>query len=166
MRKTMHDYLSSGSLKAIDAETWSKNKFLMHPKIIYSDTDDFTIVGKTFLTGALLEIERRFFGNTEDITFAERGKNYDVSLSDGEKEIVLLDKNTYCNKSVFSSASDQREAQDVLKSHHEKCHAQCESHERESLITSQLHQEDGTETEKDECNDSHMNDDDDNRLSF
>ena len=40
------------------------------------------------------------------------------------------------------------------------------SHERESLIASQLKKEDGTDVEKYEDDDSHMSDDDTNRFSF
>ena len=54
VRNTIQDGLSRVSLKVIDAHTWSKNKSLMYPSKIDTDTDDFTIVGKTFLTKSLL----------------------------------------------------------------------------------------------------------------
>ena len=44
----MEDGLSSAQLELIDVETWSKNKVLMHPKIIDSDGDNVTTVGKLF----------------------------------------------------------------------------------------------------------------------
>ena len=43
MRKTKHDGLSSGSLEETCVEILSKNRFLIHPKKIDSDSDDFTI---------------------------------------------------------------------------------------------------------------------------
>ena len=110
----MHDGLLSGSLEAIDVNTWSKNKFLTFPKRIDSGADDFTIIGKTFFARELFETERRFFGDTEDITFVESRENCDMSLSFREKSILLLDKIVCCSKSVFSSANYWREAQDAL----------------------------------------------------
>ena len=92
MRKTRYDGLLRGSLEAINVKTWGKNNFLMHPKRIHSDTDDFTIIGKTCLTRMSLETERRIFGNTEEIDFAESGENCDISLLDRQKATLLLDK--------------------------------------------------------------------------
>ena len=71
----MCDRLSSRSLEEIDVDTWSKNKLLMRPKRIDSDSDDFTVSGKNCLTRALLQTERRLFGNAEEITFEDSGKN-------------------------------------------------------------------------------------------
>ena len=79
---------------------------------------------------------------------------------------LLLDKRSCCSKIVFSLASDWREAQDALKSYYAKNHAQYESHERESSITSELQKEDIIDIGNDEENDSRMSDDDENRLAF
>ena len=92
MIKKMRDGLSSGLLKVTDV--WGKNKLFMCPKIIYSDADDFTVAGKKCLTRELLETERSFFGNAEEIAFSEIEENCEMSLSDLEIEILLLDKRT------------------------------------------------------------------------
>ena len=81
-----------------------------------------------FFTRELLENERKFCGNAEEINFAESRENCDMSLSDREKVI--------------------REAQDVSKSHSAKWYVQCKLRERESLIASQLKQEDVADAEK------------------
>ena len=59
-----------------------------------------------FFTRELLENERSFFGNTEEIKFAESREQCDMRLSDREKVILLLDKRACHRKSVFSSAND------------------------------------------------------------
>ena len=91
MRKIIHDSFSRVSLQIIDGETWSKNKSLMHPSRIDTNTNDFTIIGKTCLTRELLETEPRFFNNDGEVSFAEGGEDYDMSLSCREKFILLLD---------------------------------------------------------------------------
>ena len=115
MRNISHGSLSSRSLEAIYSETWSKNKSLMRLKIIDFDADDFTISKKPFLTRALLDTECRIFGNAEEMIFSESGQNCDMSLSDREESILLLDKRTCCTKSFFSSVNDWRKDQDALK---------------------------------------------------
>ena len=82
MRYITHDGLSSGSLQVIDVVAWSKNKLLTYPKRIESDTEDFIIAGKTYLTRVLLETKRRSFGNAKEINFSKIGGKCDVSLSD------------------------------------------------------------------------------------
>ena len=73
-----------------------------------------------------------------------------MNLPDQKKAFFLLEKRSCCSKSVFISANDWREAQNALKSHCAKLCAQCEPRKRESLITFQLQQEDGTGEDKDE----------------
>ena len=74
MRKIIHDRLSCESMNIIDVDTWSNNKSTAHPKRSDVKVDTFTAIGKIFLTSSLLEIEQRFFDDTEEDTFAEFGK--------------------------------------------------------------------------------------------
>ena len=134
MRKKIYDDLSSGSLELTDVDTWIKNKLLTHPKRIDSHENDFTIAGKSCLTRALTETERRFFGNAEGINFTESEEKCDISLPDREKGILLIEKRVLYRKIVFSLVNNWREDQDALKSHCMKYFMKCESHERESLI--------------------------------
>ena len=90
----IHDALSCGLTSIADADAWSKNKSMTHAKRFHVDTDAFTTSGKTCLTRKLLEIEWRFFGNTEDETFAEGSEDCDISSSYREKVVLTLDERT------------------------------------------------------------------------
>ena len=57
--------------------------------------DSFTTTEKTCLIGALLEIERKVFGNAEDKTFVEGGEDCVMSLSDREKAVLTVDKRSF-----------------------------------------------------------------------
>ena len=106
MRMSMQDGLSSGSLDVTCVVIWSKSKCMMHPKRIDSNVDNFTIIGKLFFTRALLETERRLFGNKKEITFVEIRENCDMRLLDREKLILLIDKRACQRKIMFSSVND------------------------------------------------------------
>lgn len=72
-----------------------KNKMMMRPKRIPTNENLIRLTGKTCLNIAILETERRFFGNKEDIIFDEGRKENDMSLSDWEKDIFLLGKRLF-----------------------------------------------------------------------
>ena len=112
------------------------------------------------MTRALFETECRFFNNTEEVAFAEGCEHCDATLSDREKTVSLLDKRSCCSERVLV------EAQDTLKSYYVKHYAQCEVHNRESLITLQQQQENGIDTDNDEEDVSDVSNDDDNIFSF
>ena len=75
----------------------------MHPSRIDTDTDDFTTIGKSCLTRALLENKRRFFTNSEEVAFTKGGEDYDMMLSDRERAIVLLDEKYDVEKRFYFS---------------------------------------------------------------
>ena len=97
-------------------------------------------IGKTCLSRTILETERRFFGEIEDVTFSEGGQEADASLSDRETSVLLLDKRNFCIRSVFRSIEDRSDVQSVLKEFHTKNHAQYEAHDRKLSILSQQQQ--------------------------
>ena len=54
----LHDRFSCGHMNTIDADAWSNNKSMMHPKRSDANTDAFTVIGKFCLTRALLETDQ------------------------------------------------------------------------------------------------------------
>ena len=62
MRKELHDGMSSSALSVIEADTWSENEMIVHPKRAPVNASLFVLVGEACLSRVILEIERRFFG--------------------------------------------------------------------------------------------------------
>ena len=81
MRKVLHDELSCVTMKVMNTEDWSSNKIMMNPKRSEINSNTFTTMGRTCLKRALLETERRFFGNTVEETFEDSIEYCDMSSS-------------------------------------------------------------------------------------
>ena len=80
MRNTFHDRLSSGLLNVIGADTWSKNKTMMHPTRTTTDENSLAVVGKHVLIERIQK-QSGGFGNTEDVTFVEGSEDCGMILS-------------------------------------------------------------------------------------
>ena len=150
----------------MDADTWSKKKSMTHSKMSHARTDTLTVIGNTCLTKALLETERRFFSNTEEETYSERGKDCDMSLSDREKVVLMIDKRTCCSRSVFRSVKDWNDDKDRLKLFNANYFEQCEVQKRELEIISQQNLQNCTNTDDNEENYSSKEEEDNNRFTF
>ena len=88
---------------------------MMHAKRSEINIDIFTTARKTYLNRLLFETERSFFGNTVEKNYTEPGADCEMSFSDREKALLLMDKRTSFGRSVFSSVRDWNDARDKLK---------------------------------------------------
>ena len=75
MRKLLHGVLSSDTLSTIDEHAWSRNKIMTNTKWASTSTNLLALTGKACLSRAILELERRFFGNKEDENREEAEKS-------------------------------------------------------------------------------------------
>ena len=127
MRKLLHESISSSALNAIVAYAWIRNKITIHPKIISTSSDILALTGKTCLHRVLLETERGFFGSKKSTTLSGGKLDTDMSLSDREKSVLLLDKRTYQSRKNFRTIECWYDAQASWKSfcvdHCFKCEA-------------------------------------------
>jgi len=124
-KKKLHNHLSQSSLLLIDADNWRVDQ--KDPPRIRVDVATFTAAGKTCLRRALLETERRFFGNRTEVVFTEIPK---LKLSDREKGVLVLDKRTCLNGTIISQAQ-WRDAVNALESVYVGFYVQCKLYDRQ-----------------------------------
>ena len=93
-------------MKVFSADDWSSNILIMHPTRLEFKASTFTSTERACLNRELLETERSFFGNTVDEHFSESGEDFDMSLSNREKELLIMDRRTCCSRIIFRYLND------------------------------------------------------------
>ena len=101
MRKSLHDFLSRNTIALVDVEDWSANKEKIHPTRLEVSVNSFKETGIVYRTRALLECERRFFNNETEETFAQSKSDFEMKLTDWEKDMLTLDTRICWSKKVF-----------------------------------------------------------------
>ena len=97
MRKILHKRLSANKVMMIDVPNWRKTP--RAPRLLI-DVSTWSAEGIECKRRALLECERRFFGNTTEIIM----QNPVIRLAQREKAALVLDKRNCMNKLVLSKA--------------------------------------------------------------
>lgn len=101
MRMELHKKLNSDTMEIIDVNNWGKTP--KAPRVTV-DVATWSDKGKECKQRALLECERKFFGNrSEDVI---RGAS-EIKLKDREKAALVLDKRTCANTNVLSKRAWQ-----------------------------------------------------------
>ena len=96
MKIKLHNSLNSKTMKMIDLNNWEKNA--RAPRIEV-DIATWSPEGIECKNRALLECERRFFGNKSEEVF---GNNRFIQLNKREQAVLVLEKRTCANKNVLS----------------------------------------------------------------
>ena len=95
--------LTADNIELIDTETWITYKT---PKRVEVNVNDMSDAGRVCRKRAILETERRFFGNNTENTFEEQGLQLEdiqgkVEMSDRELDVLLLDPRTCGDEEVM-----------------------------------------------------------------
>ena len=106
-KKKVHDYLTGSSMDLIDMPNLITQVIAPHISV---DVDTFSKDGRECRKLALLETERRFFGNRGDEVLQNLNVEAGLDLIQREKAVLVLDKRTYCRGSILSPAQWKDEA--------------------------------------------------------
>ena len=129
MRKKVHDDLTGSSMDLIDMPNWTTQ--VIAPRISV-DVDTFSEDGQECRKRALLETERRFFGNRGDEVLQDLNVEAGLDLTQREKAVLVLDKRTCCRGSILSSAQ-WKDAVAALKVFYIEFYIKSKAYDRKKL---------------------------------
>ena len=126
IRKKLHDAFTSDTMDLIYDRDWTDQA---HPPRVSMDVNNFSDGGRACRRRALLETERRFFGNESDDLMSELAQLALLKLTQREKATLVLDKRT-CGRSQILSKEGWRDAIDALKVFYVEFYVQCKAYDR------------------------------------
>ena len=129
MRKKVHDDLTGSSMDLIDMPNWTTQVIAPHISV---DIDTFSEDGRECRKRALLETERRFFGNIGDEVLQDLNVEAGLDLTQREKAVLVLDKRTCCRGSILSSAQ-WKDAVAALKVFYIEFYIRSKAYDRKKL---------------------------------
>jgi len=115
-------------------ELWGN---IMKAPRIDVDVNTFSDAGRLCRTRAILETGRRFFGNTEEEIFHERGQGLaHLKLNEREMVILLLDKRTSCDSTIMPRG-EWKSARNALEKYYIQFYTTCKAYDRKQAANNQ-----------------------------
>ena len=141
-KRTIHQGYLAEAIQLIDIESWGKTtRAPRSPKKINA----FSIRGRECRKRAMLECERRFFGNTEETTFEDQGCSDDdirVKMTKREFATLLLDPRTCVDPDVLDSDGWQ-EALTILEGFYVDYYVTMKAYDRKKVSETNACVDDG-----------------------
>ena len=129
LRKKVHTQLKGNKLDIINVSEWQNQ---IHPSRTSADVDSFSSAGRECRRRALLETERRFFGNRSENIGEEINIEASLKLSQREKAVLVLDKRTCLQPGILTNDDDRKDAISALREFYVEFYVQSKCYERKN----------------------------------
>ena len=128
LRKQVHNQLSAKNMEKIDLLEWQSQ---VNPSRTSVNVDEtFSDAGRECRRRALLETERRFFGNTSDDLMDDHSVKAALKLTQREKAVMVLDKRTCLDKQILDNADEWHDAIRALRDFYVEFYVQGKKYDR------------------------------------
>ena len=150
MRKNLHNEYTSNTMYLIHLDEW---KDQIHPPRRQVPVDDFSDNGRECRKRALLEVERRFFGNNTEEVFEEDAQEAVLKLKQRGKATLVLDKRTCYRRSIMHTEEEWKDACAALRVFYIEFYVQCKAYDRAAAGPQETVEVDNNSSSSDDSDD-------------